>query len=300
MAVTNGGETRLRRRTVSGVVTPIFTDEITDHALGLAVDIANHEQATLIVVGMEEVPEQTPLVHPWPSEVSRRRARRVGETARKLSISPDEITTKSLVGHDLARMILSMADNGDRRTILLEQTNPASSMKSLLKDPVSTVFESGRSDIVLTTGADHLDSIGSILVPIAGGPHSGLAVDVAVAIAAENDAWIDLFHVIDPETSDDDREKGNRYLEAALDRLDDFERVDTWIYEAETVAEAIIEQTPFYDITIIGAPRQSRLRRFIFGSKTKEIQQRADSTVITVHAAEHDRSSLESFPGRLA
>lgn len=194
-------------------------------------------------------------------------------------------------------MTLEAADDEDERTLVMDQTGAASSMKSLLGDPVESVFESGRSDVVLT-GAGHLDSIGSILVRAAGGPYSGVAVDIAGAIAAEHDAWIELFHVIDPGGSEEARDQGQRYLDAALARLDGFEQVDTWIYEGVPVAEAIIEETPVYDITVIGAPQESRLRRFIFGSKTKRIQKRAASTVVTVHAAEGDRTGVESVPGR--
>lgn len=294
----DGGAAEDQPLGISRVVFPMFTDDVTDQALELAVDLSTHHQAKLTIVGMEQVPEQTPLDHPHPSMKSQRRAQQGRGRIRTLTGSTAALTTKSRIGHDLATMILEEATDRDEQTIVLEQTEAASTAISRLTDPLESVFESGAADVVLTTGTEHLERVGSILVPVTGGPHSGLAIDVAKAIAAENDAWIELFHVVDPDTVTETKATGDQYLEAGLARLDGYEQAETWLYEADDVVEAIIEQSAFYDITVIGAPREGRLRRFIFGSKTKEVQERADSTVITVHAKDTDRTWFESWLGR--
>ncbi|MFT4889384.1 MAG: hypothetical protein ACI9YT_000293 [Halobacteriales archaeon] len=75
------------------------------------------------------------------------------------------------------------------------------------------------------------------------------------------------------------------------DRLDG-EQWDTWLLEAEDVAEAIVEQSADYDATVLGALRKGRLRRFLFGSTTGAVQDRAESAVLTVWA---ERETVDRF-----
>lgn len=207
-------------------------------------------------------------------------------------------TTDQVLSRHVKNMISNEPGHRDGPLVVLEQSGETGTADPVFGDPIASVLESVESDVVLATGAEHLEDVTTILVPIAGGPHSGMAVDVARALAAENDAWIELFHVIEPEATDEERELGEQYVEAAMDRLGDFENVDTWIYEAPDIAEAIIEQTQYYSLTIIGAPQKGRLKRFIFGSKTETIRDRADSTVITVRSTETERNWFENWLGR--
>lgn len=84
-AGTDGGDSRAGRDATRGLVLPNFTDDGSDRSLELAVDLANHEQATLTPVGMEQVPQQTLLDHPRPSLVSHRGPRTNLETIRDFS-----------------------------------------------------------------------------------------------------------------------------------------------------------------------------------------------------------------------
>jgi nucleotide-binding universal stress UspA family protein len=144
---------------------------------------------------------------------------------------------------------------------------------------------SSQTDVLTVDGRGTTDRIASILVPIAGGHHSQLAVETAVAVARANDAAVDLFHVIE---SDDEasQDRGQTVLKSALATIseEDAERVDTWLYEAPDATEAITEQSAYYDLTVMGAPTVGPLERFVFGSTSKHVQREADSPVIVAHA----------------
>lgn len=300
IGISDGGTNRPKHHhLVDGpVLLPVFTDDVSPQAVDLAIGIAEYGGTDLFIVGLATVPDQTPLDHPEvPIEsirwVERRLRRARDEASADLAVSG---TTR--VGRTLGRMIHREVERRDVRTSVLEETDETAAEAALLGDPVDSIFGSVECDVVLATGTEHLADISTILVPIAGGPHSGMAVDVAEAIATENGAWIELFHVVDPDADDGERQLGEQYLEAATDRLGDFENVDTWIYEAPDVAEAIVEQTKYYSLTILGAPQKGRLKRFVFGSKTETIRERADSTVVTVRSTETERNWFESWLGR--
>ena len=144
---------------------------------------------------------------------------------------------------------------------------------------------SAKTDVMTVDGRGDTDRIASILVPIAGGDHSQLAVETAVALARANDAAVDLFHVIEDDT-EESRDRGQTLLNTALATIDesDAERVDTWLYEAPDAPEAITEQSNYYDLTVMGAPTVGPLERFVFGSTSKHVQREGDSPVIVAHA----------------
>lgn len=136
-------------------------------------------------------------------------------------------------------------------------------------------------DVITVNGRPGYDHVPSILLPVAGGPHSGLATDVAQRIAADFDAWVDVLHVVEEDAPDRVRERARAYVNAAAERVARPESVSTWVLEANDVAEAIVEQSTYYGLTVIGAPTKGRLRRFITGSTNRTIRNNARSVVLS-------------------
>lgn len=156
------------------------------------------------------------------------------------------------------------------------------------------------------------DRISSILVAVGPGPHSAATVDVAREIAAATDAYLELFHVVPtdaaladsmadtdgsaidgnatdatgpaPGDRDDYAATGERLLDAARDRLGEFDRVDRWLVENWSAAGAIVEQSPYYDLVIVGAPTTGTVGRFVFGSTTDTVVDDAEVPVVVVEA----------------
>ena len=155
----------------------------------------------------------------------------------------------------------------------------------------------GRVDCdVISVGGNHLSpDVSSILVPVAGGPHSGLAVDMARYIAEKYDAWLELLHVV--PCSEDERAHAvaNRYITAASERLGEFSAVDEWILEADDATDAIVDQSQYYDVTVLGAPQKNRLQEFVFGSTTADVRSSAYSTVVSVERPDRRDSLLENW-----
>ena len=173
----------------------------------------------------------------------------------------------------------------------VNQRNPSAlvverdSKPSLLSGLRGTAAErlADRTDVLTVDDRGDVETLASILVPIAGGRHSQLAVEAARAVAAANDAALDLFHVVETAGTAS-RERGDQILATAATALGEFENVDTWLYEAASAADAIIEQSEYYDLTVMGAPTVGPLERFVFGSTSTDVQQDADSPVVVAHA----------------
>lgn len=179
-----------------------------------------------------------------------------------------ETTTKP------ARTVAKIAEQYDVRLIVFDRHTPASLVDSLRGDVADRISDRIRCDVV-TVDRTREDRLSSILVPIAGGKHSSLAVSVAGALARGTGAVVELFHV---STGEDDR--ADELFERAIDRLPSDVDVDTWHLERTGVADAIIEQSDYYSVTVLGEPQAGRLQRFVLGSITDEVSEDADNTVL--------------------
>ena len=143
--------------------------------------------------------------------------------------------------------------------------------------------------------AERPDRVSSVLVAVGPGPHSGATVDVAREIAAATDAWLELFHVVPSDAAladaapDDDAsgtvapaDAADTDYAAAGERL--LGRADRWLVEDRTAAGAIVEQSAYYDLVVVGAPTTGTVGRFVFGSTTDTVIGDAEVPVVVVEA----------------
>jgi nucleotide-binding universal stress UspA family protein len=166
----------------------------------------------------------------------------------------------------------------------------------------TTFFSYGRDEKTVAKGChrivgtrmDRFERPSSILVPVAKGPHSGLAARIGEAVARAYDCWLELFHVLPADAGEREELDAEKLLDAYETQLGADVDVDHHVTTAADPATEIIEHSAYHDVTVLGAPEKGRLRRLLFGSTTTEVQAEGDSgPVLTVH-----RDTDESFISR--
>lgn len=140
-------------------------------------------------------------------------------------------------------------------------------------------------DSVVVSENNPPPSVASVLVPVADGTNAGTAVDAAASIARENDAWIEILHVVDDRG---DRATGQEIVERYRERVPEGVETQTWILTDDDVADCIVEQSGHYDLTVVGGSHTSRLMEFVFNSVSKDIAGRADATVLEAYRGRRD------------
>ncbi|WP_224337476.1 universal stress protein [Haloprofundus halobius] len=153
------------------------------------------------------------------------------------------------------------------------------------------------SDCTLVTvgTAEGVDSVSSLLVPVAMGPHLDAVVDVSKTLAEATDSWLDLFHVV--EDADAQSANVEALLSHCAERLGSFDQYDEWVFEAPDPAAAIADQSQYYDVTVLGATQTGELRRYVFGSTADEVREMAPNVVLTVDASDVAMSRVERWFG---
>ncbi len=270
------GERLVERR---DVVVPVSRNEPTTRGGDLCVAVARSRKGDLHAATLVTGPRST-VVDPAEFE-----ARQL-ETDRAPSRSFDEVDTAAVavrdtvgVGPSSTRAVADAVERSNADAVVLD----AEGSSGLFDDFGAGIASSADCDVIGLTGDVAIDDVASVLVPVAGGPHSALAIETGVAIARAAGAWVELLHVAVEGTPSAEREHMERRLEELTERAG-IDRVDSWTFEAEDVTEAIVEQSTCHDVTILGAPTTGRLRRFVFGSTTGTIRNRTTTPVVVVRA----------------
>ncbi|WP_164974753.1 universal stress protein [Halegenticoccus tardaugens] len=262
------------------ILVPILEADETSESRVLASALAAERGAEILFLRPVYSPGSMPVEFDGETRAEHHLvAKHVWRTTKDLAGATD-VSGEVLVGRDPVRTVSEVVDGRDGATVVLQESPSGDFWNGVRQSVVERIATHVDADVVVANGRGTLDTVSSILVPVAGGPHSGFAVDAATALARRTGAWVDLVHVVDPDASDEERHRGEERLAAARERTDGFERVDPWLLEAEDVAGAIIEQADYYDVTVLGAPTKSRLRQFVFGSTTDAVRRDADAPVV--------------------
>ncbi|AEM59250.1 hypothetical protein HISP_18750 (plasmid) [Haloarcula hispanica N601] len=176
---------------------------------------------------------------------------------------------------------INVAQQRHVQLAVLDEHTPELFGEGLRGDAADRMRKKASCDVVSVTYSRADSGISSVLVPIAEGTHSALGVVVGGALAMGADAPVDLFHV--SETKDETAvARASTLFETARSRLPEAVTVDTWHLEAPDVAEAIINESAHYNVTVMGKPTQSRLREFVTGSVTAAVTDESENAVLTV------------------
>ncbi|WP_262181453.1 universal stress protein [Haloarcula laminariae] len=176
---------------------------------------------------------------------------------------------------------IKVAQQRDIQLVVLDEHTPDLFGEGLRGDAADRMRKKASCDVLSVTYSRAGPGIASVLVPVAEGKHSGLGVIVGGALGVGADAPVDLFHVSEEKT-DAEVSRVSDLFERARDRLPESVELDTWHLEAPDVAEAIINESAHYDVTLIGKPSQSGLREFVTGSITAAVTKESENAVLTV------------------
>ena len=188
-------------------------------------------------------------------------------------------------GRSPASVVAAETDAVGADVVALQRPASETAGVGIRRATTERIVANSPADVVMANGCGDIESLASILVPIAGGPHTDLAVRVARALARHADAWVELFHVVPEGAGTDARSRAEDCLSAASADLAGFDQHDTWLYEADDPARAIAEQSAYYDAVVMGAPTKGRFRRLVFGSTVDAVDERVEVPIVTAVSA---------------
>ncbi len=122
----------------------------------------------------------------------------------------------------------------------------------------------------------------SILVPIAGGANSRLAVALAYAMGesgVDGPAQVTLMHVVPERAHPSDRVRAEQVLRRSCEGLA-YSNCAINIVEGENIVETVLANAEGYDLIVIGASPEPLFRNRMVGNIAHQISHRADVSVV--------------------
>jgi nucleotide-binding universal stress UspA family protein len=203
---------------------------------------------------------------------------------RALAVAGDgeEVPTRGLLraAESPAAGIHDTAEEYDVDCLLLGWHGGRSSETDVvIGNVVDDVSERTDRDLLVERVGDGITPVDSILVPIAGGVHSDLAVSTARDLALAADAELTVATVVGPGATADERHAYADMLEEATVGVDDVP-VETRVLEGESIAETIVVESRDYDLTVMGATGTGSLEDLLFDSVTAKVARGASGHFI--------------------
>ena len=268
--------------------------ESTNSLLPIVCDLVADVQGELVIGNPVILPGQTPLSMPDPRHDGERLVAEIALKVQQECQGPPPIHQAVEIGRSRGRILNHFVDRYDVSTVVTED-QPASGLRSILGlDGVDEVSLTSGCDTVIVSRTNRTNAIDSVLVAVARGPHSGMAIDVGGALARQNEASLELLHVFDSDDAGA-KEAGESVLDHSMARVDDYGSVETTLLDADDVPEVIVEYTDGFDVTVLGAPRDGLIRQFVLGTIPDSVSARTDGTVIVAHRGDADESWLDRW-----
>jgi nucleotide-binding universal stress UspA family protein len=262
LSITDSAEPDERRRILYPVV-----DGRSTGVLHFAASVAKATDAVLVIGHVEMDPDDV------SSDASREAASTLLK-ARTDSFVDVPIESHAIVGPSPADAIVTAADDYDADLVVFGQDAPEN-----LEPAVAKRVD---CDTVVVNERDTLDEIRSVLVPIAGGPHTNAVLAVAGDVASAHGANVELLHVVDEKPSAETTDAAEELLSKGASNLPSSLSVTSTVVDAPDVADPIRDASAEHDCTIVGAPTKSPLQRFVLHSHAEQIMDAARNTLAMV------------------
>ena len=236
------------------------------------------------MLNVTELPEQTP--NELVTDTARERAERIDDRLTEAGVDV-EYTVEGHLCRDVAFDVLQTARDDGADLILMGYPEEHPGI-------TETIEYEAPCDVVYADGDATAEALSTITIGTGGGPHQGALLRLANGLGKLG-ATVHLVNVTPTGgggTGEDPEE--------TLSELRDVESIETHEVTANSVAEGLVDQAAENGgILLIGASRDRRLRRWVFGSTPDRVIEHAGRAGVPVFIYSSTQSVHERLEGYL-
>jgi nucleotide-binding universal stress UspA family protein len=195
-------------------------------------------------------------------------------------ISKTTIEPRIDVAHDVFGSLIADT-NAQFGDLLLVGWRGVFSVSQIYNSSIQRIIAHAKADVAVFKDRG-LKSMDAILLPWGGGPHAQLGLEYAVRIAEVSGATIHLLRIVQPNV--DAEREAQAVKQSVAPIVGDNGRVHYHVQQADNLTECIQSylDNGGYDLVIIGASHEWRVRSFLFGSIPDVVADYADCSVLMV------------------
>jgi nucleotide-binding universal stress UspA family protein len=271
----------------------IANPETAARVFDTAIDIARGRSMQIVFLHVVEVPPQVPLSEGDNLiEDDGEERRLLGDAVERATAADVAVESRMRYARDVATGIVGAVDVYDADALLVGWRGRPRRRDIVLGSFLDRILGEAPCDVFVKRIRVSSRDVDSILVPVAGGPHCELAVDLAGTIASRRDAAVHLLHVTHPDADGSTLEDASDLLQDYGSLLTDMDiTVESTTIRSDHVAGALTDETAKHDLTVLGASRDRFLKRKLVGSVAEGVGRAAASSVILTRKAPQDEGS---------
>jgi nucleotide-binding universal stress UspA family protein len=157
---------------------------------------------------------------------------------------------------------------------------------------IDPVIERSPCNVVILKGADTKQQFKHILVPVAGGPNSGFALEVASMLVDKDDGMVTVFTVAT------EREHFDivGFVSEHRERLQiSGEHITMNAVNAVNVVDAILKESENYDLVVIGCTQKSKIYQMTREAVPEAVARRCQQPLVMVNATKGIQSWIRRW-----
>ncbi|MCU4743073.1 universal stress protein [Natronoglomus mannanivorans] len=263
------------------LLVPIANPETADRQLDTAIDIAADRSYRILLVYVLDVPSQLSLEDGRRYLLEDEDEELLAEAAERVESHGIPVDQRIRIARGVATGITGAIEKYDIDAVLLGWRGRPPRQDIVLGNHLDRVLRDAECDVLVKRiKTPTPETVDSVLVPVAGGPHDGLAAETAGAIARHNDAAVTLLHVLDPDDPELDEDAAETLLAETAATLEGVRSISHDVVESDDVAGTITDWTTEHDVTILGVSRGGLVQRKLLGTISEAVGRHAAGTVV--------------------
>ena len=272
------------------VLVPVANPDRAEALLKVANRLLAIEPGDLLIAHVITVPDALPVsVGRDFIDDTRPLLDAVSAQAEALGMVPNTIVR---VGHRPADAIVDTVQESNSHFVIMGWAGRSHDPRTTIGSTIDKIVKDANANVIVVRGDVQIPAR-RILVPVQHPQHGHLVAHLAAAMAEEDDSYIRLLHVVDPSTSPSERAQRASDLREAVSAHAGIdapsgdgshgERRFHIRIEAGDVVETIEQQARDFDLVLMGASRESWLRRKVWGDKTARLAKRMKTPLMLVN-----------------
>lgn len=272
------------------VLVPVSNPATVDNLLAVARNLLGTQPGELILLHVITVPDQLPVSVGRDFIADARPV--LDETAAKaeaMGMTPNILVR---VGHRAADAIIDTVEEHDCNFVVMGWQGRSTDPRTVVGSNIDRIVKDSNANVIVVRGDAELPSQ-RILVPIQHPRHGHLMASLAAAMAKEGQSYIELVHVVGEDVTPQERAERAAALRASLRALDPepaegvtngrSKRRFRIRIETGDVVQTLIERSRDFDLVMMGASRESWVRRKVWGDKTARVAGSIDAPLMLVN-----------------
>ncbi len=271
------------------ILVPLHNPDHVEPLMDLAAPIAKANAGELIVLGVVDLPQNTPI-HEGMRFVHHKTPllKEAVNYGQKIGVP---VRTSLQIAHRVSDGIIAAAEQQKASLVLMGWKGWTSTRDRIFGEVTDRVVRHAPCDLITVKlkGTLKLDSV---LIPTAGGPHASLAAEYVGSLQQAYDTTVAVCNVVKSGASERDHEIAIEWIDKTIARTGLAGEVEKRVMESDHIAGGLVKAGGDYDMIVLGASREGLFSSVLLGEITERVARHSRKPVMIVKRYEGAVKSL--------